>query len=557
MLSRWLADRLVSLCLSAIRVTGGTRIRAALRDPMRVQRSVLASILRENRDTAFGRRHGFAKIASYEDFQAQVPVSDFEALRPYIESEIGNGTAALTQAPPAQYVRTSGSTGKPKDIPMTDAHLRQLRRIHQMAVASQHRVCPEAFAGSILAIVSPRHEGTIANGRPYGSASGIVSGNTPWLVREKFVLPQEVLTVEDSRLKYLLILRLAVAQSDITYIGSANPTTLLTLARLYGEHQQELIRDVREGTFFLAAQLPEPVRVAVRTRLRPSPARADALAVFHARGTAPRIADLWPGLRGVMVWTGGSAGVAAAALRRELHPETRILELGYLSSEFRGTITFGRRPGSGLPTLHTHFFEFVERGLWDRGTPEFLTLDHLRKGVDYYIIATTPSGLYRYFINDIVRVSGRLHGTPLLRFMQKGKGVTNITGEKLYESQGMAAVQGAAADCGRAVRFMMLLADEQAQEYRLYVETDMGPRPAAADFAAAVDARLQRLNVEYEAKRESGRLAPLRAAWLATDTSHAYRQYCVARGQREGQFKPPALIYVRENTFAFEEHVDA
>src|SRR5262249_30015378 len=148
---------------------------------------------------------------------------------------------------------------------------------------------------------------------------------------------------------------------------------------------------------------------------------------------------------------------------------TRVLELGYLASEFRGTVTVGRHAGTGLPTLSAHFFEFVEREKWDRCGDdaaqrrqlEVLTLARLRKGVDYYIIATTPAGLYRYFINDVVRVTGHLRATPLLKFMQKGKGVTSITGEKLYESQVLAAVGGAMARLGLNARFVMMLADEE------------------------------------------------------------------------------------------------
>ena len=173
------------------------------------------------------------------------------------------------------------------------------------------------------------------------------------------------------------------------------------------------------------------------------PVATAELARVQAGNGVVRIADLWPELRIVVTWTCASAGVTVDALRGELAPPTRILELGYLSSEFRGTITLGRNPGTGLPTLDTHFFEFVEREKWDRGEPEFLTLDRIRKDVDYYVIVTTPSGLYRYFINDLVRVRGFLHKTPLLKFMQKGKGVTNITGEKLYESQVLAAVRAA------------------------------------------------------------------------------------------------------------------
>ena len=61
--------------------------------------------------------------------------------------------------------------------------------------------------------------------------------------------------------------------------------------------------------------------------------------------------------------------------------------------------------------------------------------DELEAGQRYYVLITTASGLYRYFMNDLLEVTGFFHRTPLLRFVQKGKGVTNLTGEKLYEAQ--------------------------------------------------------------------------------------------------------------------------
>lgn len=552
---RWLADVLVMLLLRWIRFVGGRRIAVALPDPMRVQRRVLARILRQNRNTTFGRKHGFASIANYDEFVERVPVSDFEALRPYVEAEIERGEKSLTEEAPEYYVRTSGSTGKPKDVPLTRYHLRRLRRIQQTATARQHRVCPDAFAGAILAIVSPKSEGVMPNGKAYGSASGVVAGNTPRIVLEKFVVPHAVLTIADSRVKYLLILRIALARPDITYIASANPTTMLTLIKLFREYRATLIEDVCNGTFFLEREVPAPIWRAIRSRLQAAPKRADELARLAGADMQPRIADLWPRLRAVMMWTCGSAGVSAQAVRRELAPGTVIFELGYIASEFRGTLTLGRRPESGLPTLDTHFFEFVERDKWDRDEREFLTLDQIRKGVDYYTLVTTSSGLYRYFINDLVRVTGRLHGTPLLKFLQKGKGVTNITGEKLYEAQVLDAVRHAADDIGRAVRYLMVLANEEACSYRLYVETDAGPRPDAAQFAAAVDARLAALNVEYQAKRESGRLAPLEAAWLAPETGESFKQFCVGQGQREGQFKASALAYRRDFRFDLDARV--
>ena len=558
---RRLARRFADIVIPPyLRLTGFVhrwRVVRAARDPMRIQHALLARMLRQNRGTTFGRAHGFSASASYADYARAVPVREFEALRAFINAEIERDEPALTRERSLQYMRTSGSTGQPKDIPLTVSYLRALRAIQRRSVAFQHRACPEAFRGSILAIVSPAEEGRLPNGKSYGAASGIVAASTPRLVREKVVLPPEALAVKDARVKYLLILRLAIADRDVTYFGSANSTTPLALIKLYREHQAELIADVRSGGFFLKDHLPSATLTVLGPRLTADPARAQELAALPHGGRPVRIADLWPDLRMVVTWTCGSAGVTVRALREELAPRTRVFELGYVSSEFRGTVTLGRRAGTGLPTLETHFFEFVERDKWDHGAPEYLTLDRLRRGLDYYIVVTTPSGLYRYFINDVVRVAGFFHAVPLLKFMQKGKGVTSITGEKLYESQVLAAVSGAMTQLGLNARFVMMLADEEARGYRLYVEPDSAPGAPAERLAEEVDARLRKLNIEYEGKRESERLAAPRAAWLRPETGEAYKRHCVAQGQREGQFKCAALAYRRSFGFDLDACVRA
>jgi len=554
--NEWFVDMLVSVHARIVRIVEGRRLARAVRDPMRVQHQLLSRILRENRDTTFGRRYNFVGLSGYRDFVERLPVSDYEALRPLIEAQIVRGERALTAASPICYARTSGTTGSAKDIPLTGSHLKELRRIHHTAVAFQHDTCPEAFAGSILAIVSPAQEGTLANGKPFGSASGLVAESTPAIVREKFVVPDPVLTVPECRVKYLLILRLALARPDITYIGTANATTLLALIKLFREHEPQLLSDLRTGGFFLADRVPPKAWESVGTRLAPCPQRAAELSRLRDHGAVARIADLWPELRLVTTWTGGSAGISVEALKRELAPRTRIHELGYTASEFRGTITLGRHRHTGLPTLLTHFFEFVERDRWDRGDPEFLTLDEIRKGFDYYILVTTPSGLYRYFINDLVRVTGFLHRTPLLRFVQKGKGVTSITGEKLYEAQILAATRAAMTEIGRATRFAMMLADEEMRAYRLYVETDAGPRPPASHVAQLVDSKLKEINLEYLSKRDSGRLDPLSVAWLVAGSGDEHKAFCVRQGQREGQFKTVALAYRKNFPFDLEALVE-
>lgn len=552
-LHRRVADWVIPPYLRTMGQLHAWRISRASRDPMRVQHALLERILRDNEQTTFGRKHGFSSLKTYEDYARAVPVMEFETLRPYIDAEVERGEQALTREAPIQYMRTSGSTGKPKDIPLTARHLKALRSIQRTSVTFQYRACPEAFSGSILAIVSAAEEGRLANGKAYGAASGIVAAGTSEIVKAKFVLPQEVWGVADATLKYLLIMRLALAQRDLSYFGSANSTTPLALMKLYREHHDEFIADLRAGGFFRLSELDETTRAALTRGLEANPARAEELARLHAAGKQ-RMADIWPNLRLVVTWTCGSAGVTVRALREELAPRTRIFELGYVSSEFRGTFSLCPHAGTGLPTFETHFLEFVERDSWDTGERECVTLDRLRKGVDYYIIATTPSGLYRYFINDIVHVTGFLHATPLLKFVQKGKGVTNITGEKLYEAQVLAAVAAVMARFGLNARFVMMLADEEARGYRLYVEPDRPPACDAAILARDVEERLRDLNIEYESKRASERLAPLQAAWLRDEAGDAYKAHCVAKGQREGQFKCVALTYRKSFGFDLEAH---
>jgi hypothetical protein len=258
----------------------------------------------------------------------------------------------------------------------------------------------------------------------------------------------------------------------------------------------------------------------------------------------------------VGTWTFGSSGVAVDALRRELPPGAQIIDIGYIASEFRGTITLGRHSGTGLPTLDTHFFEFVERDRWERGNPEYLTLEGLRKGRDYYVIVTTPSGLYRYFINDLIRVVGRLHRTPLLRFVQKGKGVTSLTGEKLYESQALTAVRAVLDHYQISASFVMMLADETKTQYIVYLEPEGTSQPDGLVTALAIDRQLAELNMEYQAKRESQRLNPVVACWLRRGAGDAYKQHCVQQGQREGQFKTVALGYRKDFSFDLDAWVN-
>ena len=92
----------------------------------------------------------------------------------------------------------------------------------------------------------------------------------------------------------------------------------------------------------------------------------------------------------------------------------------------------------------------------------------------------------------------------------------------------------------------MLVADEEASSYNLLLEADRAMPSSIHDVAADIDRRLGELNVEYQSKRASGRLAPLTISLLTEGAGEAYKAACVRAGQREGQFKPAVLQYRKD-----------
>ncbi len=527
------------------------RVERMAADPDGAQQEVLTRLLHANRNTVFGRKHGFAAIRDAAEFRSRVPVQDYETLRSSIDEQRHTGSPTLTTERPVFYAQTSGSTGKPKYVPVTPSMMSMQRAEQQLFSFLQFRACPAAFEGKALGIMGAAVEGRLDTGHAVGSVSGHLYASLPRVVRSRFVVPPEVFGIADYDLKYLVILRLALGMPDVTYLGSPNPSTFLRLHAIMNEQRDLLLDSLASGSFEPLRLVDPEVRRSVERRLNANPARAR-----HLRGMPSlTFGNAWPGIRLLTTWTGGTCGIALDAVRKTLPADAVVMELGYQSTECRGTMAISPEDAHGLPPLDHHFFEFVEQASWDSGAPEFLGLGQLQPHKRYYVLFTTAAGLYRYFMNDLVEVGHFHKRTPLFRFVQKGKGVTSVTGEKLYESQAIEAVHDVLTRDGLASPFFLLVAEEERSSYTLFVElTDMNGIDAHG-IAERVDRRLAELNLEYDGKRRSGRLGALTVAWLRRGTAEAYKAVCVRAGQRETQFKPAVLQYRKELTMPFDDYV--
>ena len=527
----------------ALGLMQGRRYRGMLRaasDPRGAQEAALRRILAANAETEFGREHGFARVSGIGEYRQAVPVCTYEDLREAIERQEFSGDKCLTEEPPVYYHRTSGTVGAPKNIPVTASGLAQMKRDQQLSayVWARHSGVLER---KVLGIGGAAVEGRMPGGTAFGSASGLLYRSQSRFVRSRYVLPAEVSEIEDYDLRYLTMAVYGLSEGGVTGAATANPSTFLRLLAVVHNNADRIFDAIATG------RLPEsPAGLSLAAR----PERAQELSRRLESAGRLTYADIWPELRGVVTWTGGSCGIALGNLGPLLPEGTRVIEWGYSSSEFRGTLNVDIRRNACLPTFLNTVFEFVEREKWESDTADFLGLHELEEGREYYVFVTTVDGLYRYDINDIVRVDGWVEATPTLAFVQKGKGVTNITGEKVTESQVLDAVTSYFAESGSTPHFFIMLADEDAAGYRLYVET--GARAMNGAWAADIDGRLSGLNIEYESKRQSGRLAMLGVRLLPPGSGDLYRESCVASGQRDAQFKYLHLQYVRDCSFDFD-----
>ena len=516
---------------------------AAAKSPGETQQKVLERIVADGARTAFGKRHGFAAVRDLADFRHAVPVQTYEDLREDIEAQESTGEPRLTADRPVYYNRTSGTVAEPKNIPVTAAGLTRIQRNQQLGAYAFSR-WPGLFGGKVFAVSGAAVEGHMAGGTPFGSASGLLYDKQPRLLRARYVLPAELSAIEDYEQRYLAMAVLGIAEPRVTCAAIPNSSTLVRLLDLVNQRPDDVLRMVADG------HLPRGVRSEAMPGRHPGRA-ARLRATLEAAGRLT-YADIWPDLAGVVTWTGGSCGVAIRALKPMLPPDCGIIELGYVASEVHGTVNVDPERNVCLPTLDQAIFEFVPRESWESGGPtDAIGLAELEEGEDYYVIVTTADGLYRYDMNDIVRVTGRLHDTPTLAFVQKGKGVTSITGEKVHESQVLDAVCSAFEDRDIESNFFIALADPETATYTLYVET-REEGVSDAGLAELVDARLGGANIEYQGKRASARLRPMRVVWLARGTGEAYRARRVAEGQRDAQFKYLHLQYAAECGFDFD-----
>jgi hypothetical protein len=520
----------------------------ACQTPEAVQTLLLHRILSFQVNTGFGRDHKFAAAKTIADYRRTVPIAPYEYISPYIERvQRGETSALLADRRVLMFALTSGTTASRKLIPVTDTYLRNYRRGWNMWGMKMYRDNRgrRVAMRPIVQMVGDPEEFRTESGIPCGNLSGYTAMVQMKLIQWMYVVPYLTGKIKDARARYYVALRFSIGR-NVSQFMAANPSTLVQFARTLDAEKEPLLRDLRDGTLRADLDIPADVRSWLTARLSKDPKRAADLGQIAEKQGRLYPTDVWP-VEGTVIntWTGGSMGPYLRQLP-QYFGEPPIRDLGLLASEGRMTIPLEGNTPSGVLDIWSHYFEFVPEGEIDSPQPTVLGAHELSEGKSYFIIPTTAYGLYRYHISDLVRVTGFYGRTPLVEFLGKGHRFANLTGEKLSEYHVTKAMDAVAKRVSQPVTAYSLapIWHDARPYYGLFLEEpDAANEGSLKQFLAEFDRQLGEENVEYAAKRESGRLGPPRAVLIPAGSWSAWdRARLATTGGSPEQYKHPCLI---------------
>ncbi len=523
-------------------------------DCQKSQFKVLMDIVNYARDTFYGQKHNFSSIKSIEDFQNRVPINDYEDLRPYILRHTKGEEDILFPGKPVMYATTSGTTKEPKWIPVTRKYFEDCYNgLSKLWLYSLLKENPHIYDGPELSIVGKPVEGYTEDGTPYGSCSGHVYENIPNFLKAVHVVPQEVFSVDDYESRYYCFMRFTL-EHQIKLIITGNPSTLLALHRVVQNNIDNLLNDIEEGSLKKELIIEPELRRRIESFLRPNPERARELKKLASKHTPLFPKHYWPTLEVVNTWKCGNSGLYLRHVEDFYSEKTKIREFSYFSTEARAGIVLSSEQIPSILAAHRMFFEFIEVDDMEGANPKIRLASELEDGHSYYIIITNTNGLYRYNINDILKVEGSYNDFPMLRFIQKGAGVTSLTGEKLHEAQLIETFAELEKETEMKAVFFIAFASFKSSAYHVFIEFDRDFQiEKVKNFGIALDKKLMQANIEYKAKRLSQRINPPILHLLEKNSFEKFKTTCLNRGYRDGQFKLVHLLHEDQRLSMFND----
>ena len=464
-------------------------------DAEEIQRKVLARLLREAAQTAYGRDHGFGEIRSYEEFSRTVPVNTYEELKGFIDRMRHGERDVLWKGRVKWYAKSSGTTNdKSKFIPVSSAGLHDTHYAGGTdAVALYLHSHPESrlFDGRALILGGSHQSNYNLPGSLVGDLSAILIENINPVVNLFRVPKKRVALLSDFEEKRDLIAREAL-RKNVTNLSGVPSWMMGVITRVLELSGKQYLDEV------------------------------------------------WPNLE--VFFHGGIAFTPYRELYHSLirNPRMQYMETYNASEGFFGLQSDLDDPAMLLMLDYGVFYEFIPLEEVGKEQPQVVPLWEVETNRNYAIVITTSCGLWRYQIGDTVRFTQ----TKPYKFVISGrtKSFINAFGEELIVDNAEQGLAEACQQTGAQVREYTaapVFMDETGKCRHQWVIEFAKMPTNVGEFATILDRTLQNLNSDYEAKRYKNiTLQPLEIIVGRTDLFH---DWLSSRGKLGGQHKVPRL----------------
>jgi hypothetical protein len=454
------------------------------------QLKVFNLLMKGGENTVFGKDHGFGEIKSHADFRKQVPVREYEMLKPYVERVLCGEENVLWRSKPEYFAKTSGTTSGTKYIPITkDSIPNHVNGARNALLSYVHETGNAKFLDGGLIFLSGSPELTEKAGIKTGRLSGIVNHHVPSYLRSNQKPSYATNCIEDWEEKLDRII-VETIHEDMTLISGIPPWVQMYFDRIVARSGKK-IRDVfpNFSMFVYGGVNFEPYRAKL----------------FETIGKNVDSIETYPASEGFI------------AYQDSQNEEGLLLLLD-----------------AGI------FFEFIPAEEYFNENPSRLSVGEVELGRNYALVINSNAGLWGYSIGDMVKFVSknpyRLVVSGRIKHFISAFG-EHVIGEEVEKA--MMSTSQKFPDV-HLIEFTVapnVTPTEGMPHHEWLIEFDNSPSDLNS-FALELDNQLRKLNVYYD-DLVSGNI--LRTLKVISLKKNAFIDYMKLQGKLGGQNKVPRL----------------
>lgn len=532
------------------------------RNGRRVSEKTLRGILRRSANTEFGRLHGFDAVTTGEDYRNAVPLTSYDDYRPYIVRMIEGGEQKLiTGGRVRSFATTTGTVSERKLIP-------QVFRSHLPHLLTTLMLADDLYTSMRIKGLRRRYgKGMITTesssapieGNPEDnlSAEGVSSFalfGTKLLFPMLLSFPADALADRAPKDKRYIKARYAIQDPSLVFMGGIFMSSVADIMNYIIDNHDMLIRDIEKGTIDDSVMMSDGLRSRLESKLSPDPVRAAELRkIFTEPEGGPLISRIWPDMS--MISAVGTADFRpfTETVRAMCDESVSFQYLSYASSEAVFGSVMGIEQTDYLIYPDFGFYEFIPV---DGSSDRPLLMHELEVGKLYEIVVTNMSGLYRYMIRDIVRVTRFEGEVPYIEFAYRANQITNICGIHLTGEHLKSAVEKTGREFGLHVTDYSIYGDSASKPPRLVLlfETAEAGECDEAEATRVFDEALRSVCRGYELHRGNAEMDPPKLLQLRPGTYMRYREKQLADGASSNQLKALRMIQDKDTYDSFSEY---